>query len=66
MPRPPIILDFITQTILREEYTSWSSILCSFLHACYTVYLTLFNARPRPTALLPPRSNGKTIGCYCS
>jgi hypothetical protein len=22
--------------------------------------------RPRPTALLPPRSNGKTRGCYCS
>jgi len=23
-------------------------------------------ARPRPTALLPPRSNGKTRDCYCS
>jgi len=23
-------------------------------------------ARLRPTALLPPRSNGKTRGCYCS
>jgi len=23
-------------------------------------------ARPRPTALLPLRSNGKTRGCYCS
>jgi hypothetical protein len=23
-------------------------------------------ARPRPTALLPPRSNSKTRGCYCS
>jgi len=23
-------------------------------------------ARPRPTALLPPRSNGKNRGCYCS
>jgi hypothetical protein len=23
-------------------------------------------ARPRPTALLPPRCNGKTRGCYCS
>jgi hypothetical protein len=22
-------------------------------------------ARPQPTALLPPRSNGKTKGCYC-
>jgi len=22
-------------------------------------------ARPRPTALLSPRSNGKTRGCYC-
>ena len=23
-------------------------------------------ARPRPTALLPPRSSDKTRGCYCS
>jgi len=23
-------------------------------------------ARPRPTALLPSRSNSKTRGCYCS
>jgi len=23
-------------------------------------------ARPRSTALLPPRSNGKTRDCYCS
>ena len=23
-------------------------------------------ARPRPTALRSPRSNGKTRGCYCS
>jgi len=22
--------------------------------------------QPRPTALLPPRSNSKTRGCYCS
>ena len=25
-----------------------------------------WSARPRPTALLPPRSNDKTRGCYCS
>jgi len=24
------------------------------------------SARPWPTALLPPRSNGKTRGCHCS
>jgi len=24
------------------------------------------HARPRPTTLLPPHSNGKTRGCYCS
>jgi hypothetical protein len=23
-------------------------------------------ARPRPTTVLPPRSNGKTRGCYCN
>jgi len=32
------------------------------------VQLNMFRwpARPRPTALLPPRSNGKIRGCYCS
>jgi len=25
-----------------------------------------WSGRPRPTTLLPPRSNGKTGGCYCS
>jgi hypothetical protein len=33
MPAHLIILDFIIQTILGEEYTSISSSLCSFLHS---------------------------------
>jgi len=31
-----ILLDFITRTILGEEYRSLSSSLCSFLHSCVT------------------------------
>jgi len=28
-------------------------------------HITSYQIIPRPTALLPPRSNGKTRGCYC-
>ena len=31
-----ILLDFITWTVLGEEYISWSSSLCSFLHSLVT------------------------------
>ena len=34
-----ILLDFITRTILDEEYRSLSSSLCSFLHSPVTSYL---------------------------
>ena len=34
-----ILLNFITQTILGEEYRSWSSSLCSFLHSFVTSFL---------------------------
>jgi len=33
MPAHLILLDFITQTVLDEEYRSLSSSLCSFLHS---------------------------------
>jgi len=32
----PILLDFITRTILGEEYKSFSSSLCNLLHSPYT------------------------------
>jgi hypothetical protein len=39
-PAHLILLDFITRTILGEEYRSLSPSLCSFLHfRCYMLYL---------------------------
>ena len=38
-PAHLILLDFITRTILGEQYESLSSSLCSFLHSCYLVLL---------------------------
>ena len=35
-PAHPILLDFITRTILDEEYKSFSSSLCNFLHSPVT------------------------------
>ena len=35
-PAHPILQDFITRTILGEQYTSLSSSLCSFLHSPVT------------------------------
>jgi hypothetical protein len=35
-PAQLILLDFITRTILGEEYVSLSPSLCSFLHSCVT------------------------------
>ena len=37
-PAHPILLDFITRTVLGEEYRSFSSSLCNLLHSpCYLV-----------------------------
>ena len=38
MPAHLILLDFITRTILGEEYISLSSSLCSFLHSLVTSF----------------------------
>jgi len=45
-----ILLISITRIIFGEKFKLWNS----------------QPARPRPTALLSPRSNGKTRCCYCS
>ena len=36
-PAHLILLDFITRTILGEEYRSFSSLLCNFLHSSVTL-----------------------------
>jgi len=54
MPRPFILLNFVTRKILGEEYRSLSSLLCSFLHSPVTSTLlgpnillnTLFSNTP--------------------
>jgi hypothetical protein len=38
-PAHLILLDFITRTILGEDYRTWSSILWSYLHFLVTSYL---------------------------
>jgi len=47
-PAHRILLDFITRTILGEEYRSLSSSLCSFLHSLLTSSLSGANILPTP------------------
>ena len=60
-PDQLILLDFITLTLLGEQYRSLSSSLCSFLHSCYLVPLRPKYSpqhpilkHPQPTSLLSP------------
>ena len=39
MPSPSILLDFITRTVLGEQYKSFSSSLCNLLHSTVTSFL---------------------------
>ena len=48
-----ILLDFITRTILGEEYRSLSSLLCNFLHSCYPVPLRPKYSPQHPVLKLP-------------
>jgi len=56
-PAHLILLDFITRTILDEEYRSLSSSLCSFLHSLFTSSLlgpNILNTRFSKTLSLRP------------
>ena len=77
-----IILDFITRTILGEQYQSWSSLLCTFLHSPVNSSLldpniflsTLFSntlslhssLSVRDQVLHPYKTKGKIIVLYIS
>jgi len=52
----------------HQELNNCSSSLWFYLRSVVIAVLLFVvgPARPRPTALLPPHSNGKTRGCYCS
>ena len=54
-----ILLDFITRTILGEQYKSFSSSLCNLLHSLVTSpsYVQIFSSTPcsqTPSASFPP------------
>jgi hypothetical protein len=53
----------------HQELNDCSGSPWFYLRIVVTVVLCSWSgrpARPRPTALLPPSSNSKTRGCYCS
>ena len=69
-PAHLILLDFITRTILGEEYRSFSSLLCNLLHSPVTSSLlgpsiplnTLFCSQT-PSASFPESSD---VSCACA
>ena len=54
MPRPIILIDVLTHTILGEKYRSLSCSLCSFLHSPRTSSLLGPNISSTPSACVPP------------
>ena len=60
-PAHPILLDFITRTILGEEYSSFSSLLCNLLHSPVTSSL-LGGEEYSKAYLLTPRNMPATPG----
>jgi len=50
----------------HQELNNCSSSLWFYHWSVVVVVFLVVVARPRPRTLLPPRSNGKTRGCYCS
>ena len=47
------------------QQLQWQPLLLPLERGC-NIAVVCGRGRLRPTALLPPRSNGKTKGCYCS
>jgi len=63
------ILKFITWRLLVCTAQHVSGVLAPITGTSTTAVAAsgpVIRPRPRPTALLPPHSNGKTRGCYCS
>ena len=71
-PAHLILLDFITRTILGEEYKSFNFSLCNLLHSPVTSSLLgpIFSSTPcsqTPSAYFPPSmSKTKFLSTYCN
>ena len=79
-PAPLVLLDLITQIIFNEDYISWSSSLCSLLHAPVAQFLLMTRCLPQhpfleqrqPTflphcarpALTPTQNNSRIVFLY--
>jgi len=59
-------LKFITSRLCTGQHFQAFSRPSSEPQQLQKQLVVVGSARPRPTALLPARSNGENKGCYCS